>query len=191
MEYAGEDSRIEVVALVSDKPDAPALERARHCGVPAHHIAHNDVNARMQLLGELKPDWALLAGYMRILGNEFLQLFRDEGFYRVLNIHPSLLPAFTGLKAQQQAFAAGVKISGVTVHLVDEGVDTGLPVLQAAFERGDNDSFEDFCRRGKLLEHELYTRALSLIADNRIRIGVSRDLPGEPKFINTSMVTEE
>ena len=161
---------MEVVGLVSDRPEAFALEEARKRKVESFIIAHQNEGSLLSILRRLKPDWACLAGYKRVLGEKFLKIFWDEkqGYYRVLNVHPSLLPAFPGLHGYRQAFVAGVKISGVTVHLVDTGLDSGPIVLQAPLERQEEDSLASFEERGQRLEHQLFLRALDLAVGGRL-----------------------
>lgn len=169
------ESKAQVVGLISDRAEAPALEEARKRKVETFVIASQNEGSLLSVIERLKPDWVLLAGYKKKVSKNFLERFFDPslGFSRVLNIHPSLLPAFPGLNAYAQAFKAGVKVSGVTVHLVDEGLDTGLPVLQQAFERFETDSIESFEARGLQLEHQLYHRAIELVLNDRIKKVVS------------------
>ena len=129
---------IEVVAVASDRPEAPALERAHAAGVETRVFADPDRAARDAamaewLAGDRGVELVVLAGYMRLLSPAFLARFPQ----RVVNVHPALLPAFPGLDAIGQALAAGVKEFGVTVHFVDEGVDSGPVILQRAFELPD------------------------------------------------------
>jgi phosphoribosylglycinamide formyltransferase-1 len=133
-------------------------------------VSHREEGALLALLKRLQPRWALLAGYKRLVGQGFLDFFADSGFHRVLNVHPSLLPAYPGLGGYERAFQDGVKVSGVTVHLVDMGLDTGLCVLQESFEREDDDTLESFTAKGRKLEHKLFPRALDLAAAGRIRL---------------------
>jgi len=116
------------------------------------------------ILSELKEysiEWCFLAGYMRLLGPILLGAFKS----RIVNIHPSLLPKYPGLHAYEQAFAAGDSISGVTIHYVDEGLDTGPIIVQSHFERHEGDRLEDFIRRGKVLEWLLYSNVLTQLND--------------------------
>jgi phosphoribosylglycinamide formyltransferase 1 len=162
--------RFRPLALISDQAGAPVLDVAARLGIPRHVVKHKDEAAMLELLDKLKPRWALLAGYKRIVGSSFLEFFRDKGFFRVLNVHPSLLPAYPGLGGFERAFRDGVKLSGVTVHLVDAGLDTGLPVLQEAFAREESDSLESFSAKGHALEHKLFPQALDLIAAGKMQV---------------------
>jgi phosphoribosylglycinamide formyltransferase-1 len=162
---------LKAAAVVSDRPDVQVLKVAKEFGVPALVIAHEDEGSLLDLLAEKGCHWACLAGYKRIVGNVFLDFFSAGGskFARVMNVHPSLLPAYPGLKAYRRAFEDGVKLSGVTIHLVDQGLDTGAAILQESFVREESDSFDDFEKRGRALEQKLFPLALELAAKNRIR----------------------
>lgn len=171
LEFALEQPQCFVpVGLVSDKPDTGALEHAKRKGIPAQFIPHKEEERLLALFREWKPDWALLAGYMRLLSPRVLDFFRGQGvkLARVLNVHPSLLPAYPGLHAYERAFADGVKESGVTIHFVDEGLDTGPVVLQESFPRLATDTLADFVARGQKLEHKLYRVALERAAAGKI-----------------------
>lgn len=167
---------IEVVGVGSDKPGAQALERGAAAGVrtavfPASEYA--DRAARDAAIGDwiegLGADLVALAGYMQLLSPEFVARFRG----RVVNVHPALLPAFPGLDAIGQALAAGVEVTGVTVHFVDEGVDTGPPILQREVPvppGGDRARLEQAIHA---VEHRLYPEAIRMIAEGRVRIGAN------------------
>ncbi len=164
---------IEVVAVASDKPSARALERARSAGVPASVFAldaHRDRTQRDRAMAawlrERGSQLIVLAGYMQLLSHEFLSAF--DG--RVINVHPALLPAFPGLRPVEQALAYGVKVFGVTVHFVDDGVDSGPVILQQAVELPDAGSSEEVMRRLQPIEHELLPEAVRLIAAGRVKL---------------------
>jgi phosphoribosylglycinamide formyltransferase 1 len=161
---------IEVVAVASDNPTAPALERARAAGVPARAFEEPDRAARdaaiAEWLEESHVELVVLAGYMRLLGPPFLARFPQ----RVINVHPALLPAFPGLHAVEQAVAHGVKVFGVTVHFVDEGVDTGPIIAQRALELPDATGADEVSRAVRPLEHELLTAAIDAIARGRVDV---------------------
>ena len=164
---------IAVAAVASDKPDATALERAQRAGVPTAAFPHADFPDRTARDAAL-ADWVaghgvqlvVLAGYMQLLTSAFLGRFP----HAVVNVHPALLPAFPGLDAVGQALAHGVRVFGVTVHFVDEGVDTGPIILQRALElplaRTPGDVLEPLHR----VEHELLPEAIRLIADGKVRV---------------------
>ena len=164
---------IEVVGVGSDKPGAQALERARTAGVetavfPGNNYADRETRdaAMSDWIESRLADLVVLAGYMQLLSPPFVARFRD----RIVNIHPALLPAFPGLDAIGQALAAGVEVTGVSVHFVDEGVDTGPVLLQrevAVPADGDRAALEQAIHAA---EHELYPEAIRMIAAGRVRI---------------------
>jgi phosphoribosylglycinamide formyltransferase-1 len=178
---ATRDGRLDAVVaiVVSNRADAPGLQRARDAGIPTAVIDHRAFPSReafeRALVDELRRhDVALvcLAGFMRLLGPAFLQAFPD----RILNIHPSLLPAFPGLHAQRQAFEYGVKITGATVHLVTAELDAGPIVLQAAVPVRPDDTEETLAARILVEEHRIYPEAIRIVLDGRWRIDGRRFL---------------
>ncbi len=169
-----------VSVVLSNNPDAPALETARRYGVPALAINHRGLSREdherqvLEKLSDYELDFLVLAGYMRILTPHFLQPFRDpSGYYRVINIHPSLLPAFPGAHGYEDAYAAGVERSGVTVHLVDEEMDHGPILMQGEFPRLPADTLDEFKARGLALEHEIYPAVLSKIGAGGIELALA------------------
>jgi phosphoribosylglycinamide formyltransferase 1 len=168
---------IEVVAVASDKPEARALQRARAVGVEAGVFALDGYGERGERdramaswLRSRGAELVVLAGYMQLLSDEFLGAFPG----RIINVHPALLPAFPGLRAVEQAIDYGVKVFGVTVHFVDQGVDTGPVILQRAIELVDADSAEEVVERLHPIEHELLPEAVRLIARGAVRIDPDR-----------------
>ena len=167
--------RLSIACLIADNPAALVLERAKEWNVPSYCIPRQKMDRVehekkiLQQLAYHKVDWVFLAGYKRLLTKHFLSAFTYPGeeHARVVNIHPSLLPDFPGLNAYQRAFAAGGDYSGVTVHLVDEGTDTGAMICQERFERKKGDTLEEFMQRGLKLEHKLYRRAVRMIIEGR------------------------
>ena len=162
----------EMAVVLSNVETARALERARAAGVPALFRDHRG-RAReafdrelLSLLLEHGVDLVCLAGFMRRLSPVLLRAFPG----RVVNVHPSLLPAFPGLEAQRQAFEYGVKVSGATVHIVDEGLDSGPIVLQEAVPLLDGDTPESLAARILEAEHRIYPRAVRLLLDGRCRL---------------------
>ena len=161
----------EVAGVVSDRPQAKALERARSAGIETGVFAgqeHQGRDARDAAIGDWiearNADLVVLAGYMQLLSPEFVARFRG----RVINVHPALLPSFPGLDAADQALEYGVRVTGVTVHFVDEGVDTGPIILQRAVTvpaSRDRDELEDAIHA---VEHELLPEAIRLIAAGRV-----------------------
>jgi phosphoribosylglycinamide formyltransferase-1 len=172
---------IEIVAVASDKPGARALERATAAGVDGAVFRLGDYADRAardfamaEWLGGLGVQLVVLAGYMQLLSSGFLARFPGA----VINVHPALLPAFPGLDAVGQAVAYGVKVFGVTVHFVDEGVDTGAVILQRAIELPDARDADEVMRALRPLEHELLPEAVRLIASGAVRID-----PANPRVI--------
>jgi phosphoribosylglycinamide formyltransferase-1 len=164
---------IEIVAVASDQPAAPALDRARSAGVPVGVFpmeAFADRAGRDRAMGawlrERGVELVVMAGYMRLLSPAFLELFPGA----VINVHPALLPAFPGLDAVGQALAYGVKVFGVTVHFVDDGVDSGPVILQRAIELPDAREPVDVLGPLHAIEHELLPQAVRLIAAGAVGI---------------------
>jgi len=162
----------EIVAVISNKPDARGLDVASQFGLPATCMPSKGI-AREEydqlVVSELKNrgvELVCLAGFMRLLSPEFCRAFP----MRILNIHPSLLPAFPGLDAQKQALDHGVKISGCTVHFVDEKLDAGPIILQAAVPVLDSDTVESLAARILAEEHRIYTEAIRMILSEHWRI---------------------
>jgi phosphoribosylglycinamide formyltransferase-1 len=160
-----------VVLAISDRGDAKALERARSRSVEAMHIdpASSEDRAAfdhalVEILRERAIDLVVLAGYMRIAGPELVGAFRD----RILNVHPALLPAFPGTRAVADALAWGVKLTGVTVHLVDEEVDHGPVVFQEAVEVRPDDDWEALEERIHEVEHRLLPAAVRALGEGRV-----------------------
>jgi phosphoribosylglycinamide formyltransferase-1 len=162
----------EIAVVVSNVEDAPGLERARRAGVPTvvcDHRGRPREEHDADLVGVLRRhgvELVCLAGYMRLLSPVFLRAFPD----RVLNVHPSLLPAFPGRDAQRQAWEHGVKVSGATVHVVDEGLDAGPIVAQEAVPVLEEDGPEDLASRILEAEHRIYPRAVRIVLEGRARL---------------------
>ncbi len=163
----------QVVLVVSDVPTARALDRARDAGVAAEVLeprAFPDRGAYDAALAGLLQargvEAVCLAGFMRLLGHRFLSAFP----HRVLNVHPALLPAFPGLHAARQALAAGVKVTGCTLHFVDEGVDTGPIVAQSAVPVLEGDDAARLQARIQAEEHRLYPEVVRALCEGRLRV---------------------
>jgi phosphoribosylglycinamide formyltransferase 1 len=163
----------QVAVVICNVADAKALRRAEAAGVPAVLVSHQKVASREEYdrqvvtaLQKHSVELVCLAGFMRLITPVLLGAFE----HRILNIHPSLLPAFPGLHAVRQALAAGVRVSGCTVHVVDEGTDTGPIVIQAAVPVLDGDTEETLSARILVQEHRCYPRAIALWAEGRVRI---------------------
>ncbi|MEE8128336.1 MAG: phosphoribosylglycinamide formyltransferase [Nitrospinaceae bacterium] len=162
-----------IAVVLSNKKEAPALERAQKKDIETVYLDPKQFAGKKEfdraLIRELEDrrvDLVCLAGYMRILGQEFIRKF--EG--KIINIHPSLLPAFPGLDVQQKAIDHGVKFSGCTVHFVDEEVDSGPIILQAVVPVHESDNAETLAQRILIQEHLIYPRAIQLIVENRPHI---------------------
>jgi len=162
-----------IALVVSNVASAPGLERARGLGIEATAIPHRDQPDRaaherlvLAAIERSGAEWVCLAGYMRLLSAEFVGRHRE----RILNIHPSLLPAFPGLHPQAQALAAGVQVSGCTVHLVDEGLDSGPIVLQRVVPVLSSDDEDRLAARILVQEHRAYPEALARLLTREWRI---------------------
>lgn len=163
----------EISLVISDNPQAQALRRAQEAGVPTLVLDYRSFPnkrtyeaALLEVLERESPDLICLAGYMRIVGKEIVQRFRN----RIMNIHPSLLPAFPGLEAQRQAVEYGVKVSGCTVHFVDEGMDTGPIILQATCPVFEDDTPETLAERILKYEHQIYPQAVKLFLEGKLEV---------------------
>jgi phosphoribosylglycinamide formyltransferase-1 len=162
----------EIAVVISNRPDAPGLDSARRRGLTAVALPSRGLDREVydrMLAEELERhavDVVCLAGFMRLLSAGFIRRFPN----RILNIHPSLLPAFPGLDAQHQALAHGVKVAGCTVHFVDEHLDAGPIILQATVPVHDDDTVEALSARILAEEHRIYSEALRLVLDGRYTI---------------------
>jgi phosphoribosylglycinamide formyltransferase-1 len=162
-----------IAVVISNRADAAGLDRARKAGIEAMHLDHRAYPSRdaydERLVAELRArDVRLvcLAGFMRLLGPTFIEAFPNA----ILNIHPSLLPAFPGVDAQHQAWAHGVRVTGATVHLVTNELDAGPIVMQTAVEVREDDTAETLAARILVEEHKLYPKAIQLVLDGQIRV---------------------
>jgi phosphoribosylglycinamide formyltransferase-1 len=167
------DLTAEIAVVISNRADALGLDRARMAGIETLVTSHRAFESRAAydeaLAKELRArrvDLVCLAGFMRLLGPQFIEAFPEA----ILNIHPSLLPAFPGLDAQAQALAHGVKVTGATVHLVTAELDAGPIVLQRSVPVRDNDSVETLSARILAEEHRLYPEAIDLVLNGGWRV---------------------
>ena len=165
------EGRISIV--ISDNRDAFALKRAKQNNIETEYINFKSFKNRedydkkiMEYLKEKDIDLVVLAGYMRILSSYFIKMYKN----RIINIHPALLPSFPGLHAQRQAVEHGVKVSGCTVHFVDEGVDSGPIILQKAVQVSADDTEESLAEKILKEEHQIYPRAIQLFSQGRLVI---------------------
>lgn len=169
---AGRIPNAEIAIALSNREDARGIEKARAFGIEARVISSKGLEREaydklvIAALQEKRVDLVCLAGYMRLLSPQFVAGFRN----RILNIHPSLLPAFPGLEAQRQALEHGAKFSGCTVHFVDENLDAGPIVLQACVPIEDNDTPETLAERILREEHRIYAEAVRIVLEGRFRI---------------------
>lgn len=165
--------KAKIGVVISDNPDAQALKRMAGFGITTVVVERKKFASRQEFEMAIAAELSLhhvelvaLAGFMRILSPQFISQFRGH----IMNIHPALLPAFAGIDAQEQAINYGVRISGCTVHFVDEGMDTGPIILQEAVPVHDNDDAHTLSERILHVEHILYPRAIGLYCEGRLRI---------------------
>jgi len=169
------EGRIEgkIGIVISDNRDAFALKRAKQNNIEIECINFKSFKNRedydkkiVECLKEKDVDLVVLAGYMRIISHYFIKMYKN----RIMNIHPALLPSFPGLRAQKQAVEYGVKVSGCTVHFVDEGVDSGPIILQKVVEVSDDDTEESLAEKILKEEHQIYPQAIQLFSQGRLMI---------------------
>ena len=178
---AGRIPDAEIAVVISNREGAPGIDRARARGIETRVIPSKGLQREehdrlvVAALEERRVDLVCLAGYMRLLSPYFIQKFPQ----RILNIHPSLLPAFPGLEAQRQAHEYGVKFTGCTVHFVDENLDAGPIVAQAVVSVRDDDTPETLAARILTEEHRLYTEAVRLVLSGKFRIEGRRVIAAE------------
>ncbi|MBV9742262.1 MAG: phosphoribosylglycinamide formyltransferase [Acidobacteriia bacterium] len=167
-----------IAIVISNRPEAPGLVVARNRGIPAEALPSRGMDRESydrvlaETLRREQVDLICLAGYMRVLSAGFVREFRN----RILNIHPSLLPAFPGLDAQRQALEYGVKVTGCTVHFVDEYLDAGPILIQAAVPVFDDDGVENLSARILAEEHRIYTEAIRIVLTGGYRIEGRRSI---------------
>lgn len=164
---------ITIALLITDNPDAFAVERAKKHGIESLVITPKECGSKegfyLRISSELQKrgvGLVILAGFMRVVGKPLLDAFPN----RVMNIHPALLPSFPGLHGQKQAVDYGVKVSGCTVHFVDEGMDTGPVIIQAAVPLRDDDTEDTLSERILKCEHRIFPAAIRLFAEGRLEV---------------------
>ncbi|TAN43165.1 MAG: phosphoribosylglycinamide formyltransferase [Nitrospirae bacterium] len=168
---------VTIRVLVTDNPGAYALDRARQHGIEPMVLTPRQFSSRSEYYNAIADEFrkrdvslVVLAGFMRIVGKELIQAFPN----RIMNIHPALLPSFPGLHGQKQALDYGVRVSGCTVHFVDEGMDTGPVIIQAAVPVLDDDTEETLSSRILTYEHQIYPEAIRLFAEGRLEVSGRR-----------------
>jgi phosphoribosylglycinamide formyltransferase-1 len=170
----------EIAVVISNRVDAPGIAAARARGLNAQVLASKGLDREIydrQLIASLREnnvDLVCLAGYMRLLSGHFIREFT----MKIVNIHPSLLPAFPGLDAQHQALEHGVKFSGCTAHFVEEGLDSGPIIRQAVVPVEDGDSVESLSARILIEEHRIYSEAIALVLSGKFRVEGRRVIAG-------------
>lgn len=164
---------IEIAVVFTNNPDAYAIERAKKHNIQVEIIDHKNYKTReeyekhiIKVLGPYKLNLIVLAGFMRILSTVFVRAYKNK----IVNIHPALLPSFPGINAGRQALEYGVKYTGVTVHFVDEGVDTGPIILQSVVEIEDEDTEDTLLEKIHEVEHRIYPKAIELISSGEIEV---------------------
>jgi len=164
---------VKIVCVVTNDSKAFVIERARRANIPVEIVDHKEFPTRenydkelLKRLDKYQPDLVCLAGFMRILSPVFLRAYHR----RVMNVHPSLLPAFPGIRIHEQVIDYGVRYTGCTVHFVDEGVDTGPIILQAVVSVDDDDTPEKLADRVHEEEYRIYPEAIRLYAQKRLQI---------------------
>ena len=177
IDAAAEGLPVEIVPVVSSRPDAFGIERAHRAGIPVtvlnRDVYADPVEADRRIAETLRyahAEYVVMAGYMRKVTPVLLDAFPD----RVLNLHPALLPSFKGAHAIQDAFDAGVKVTGITVHFANEDYDKGPIVAQRAVEVREDDTHDDLEARIHEVEHVLYPEVLRLVAEGRVTVGEDR-----------------
>ncbi|MBM4387050.1 MAG: phosphoribosylglycinamide formyltransferase [Deltaproteobacteria bacterium] len=166
-----------IALVLSNKEEAPALEKARRAGIATAVVNHREYESResfeekmAEIIDSHGVDFVILAGFMRVLTPLFIRHYKG----RIINIHPALLPSFPGVNAQKQAFEYGVKWTGVTVHFVDEGVDTGPIIAQMPFEIKDGDTVESLAERMLAGENRLFPEAVQKVVSGKYNISGRR-----------------
>ncbi|MGV3488210.1 MAG: phosphoribosylglycinamide formyltransferase [Tuberibacillus sp.] len=169
--------KADIALVVCDKPQAPVIEKAKAAGIPVLVLKPKDFPNKAAyeqvILDELKEKgvtFIVLAGYMRLIGSTLLRAYPNK----IVNIHPSLLPSFTGLHAIEQAMQARVKVTGVTIHFVDEGMDTGPILAQQPVPIDENDTLETLEARIHEIEHMLYPKTLAALLNQNVKETVSK-----------------
>lgn len=174
LQKAQELKNIKIKLIVTDQKNAGVISIGKDYKVPTFIIPRGKrtliehENEILAVLRIYQIEWIFLAGYMKILSQNFLKHFQKSDYYKIINIHPSLLPNYKGLNAFERAFDDQVSESGITVHLVNEKIDDGQIIIQKKFKRNSSDSLADFIAKGKKIEHEIYPCALEFLNNNQL-----------------------
>ncbi len=180
--YAQAHNTFQVVGVISDRSEALVLQRAKNLGVETETVVKAKEETKssfeqrlLHTIRKYQPDWIVLAGFMKLLSKDFLINFYDDKLkqFKVVNIHPSLLPLFPGKEAYEQSFKSGMTEYGCTIHFVDEGMDTGKIIYQERLKKREGESFEDFKARGLAAENRIYSIILEKLFV---------ECPATPKF---------
>lgn len=196
IEHAQRTAAYRIAVVISNRPNAGGLDLARAAGIPVEVVDHTTFTDRAafdaalaERLDGYATDWVVLAGFMRVLTEGFVERYSG----RLVNIHPSLLPAFPGLKTHEQALAAGVRVHGATVHLVTPALDHGPIVDQAVVQVLDGDTPQTLAERVLALEHRLFPRAIEALCAGRVAHAGSLAMVGaasQPLIMNIPLVDE-
>lgn len=185
------DSPVKIVLVLSNRPDAQGLERAANAGLKTEIIDHKAFATRADFdvmvdreIRAAGAEFVVLAGFMRLLTPEFVTAWKD----RLVNIHPALLPSFPGTDTHRRALAAGVKLHGCTVHFVRQETDSGPVIAQAAVPVLPGDDEATLAARVLRAEHQLYPRALRLIAEGKVRVEEERAIVGDAPFAEGALI---
>lgn len=163
--YAQAHNTFQVSSVISDRAEALVLQRAKNLGIETETVVKNKEETKasfeqrlVHIIRKYQPDWVVLAGFMKLLSKDFLRNFYDEKIrqFKVVNIHPSLLPLFPGKEAYEQSFKSGMSEYGCTIHFVDEGMDTGKIIYQEHLKKIEGEDFETFKARGLAAENRIY-----------------------------------
>ncbi|MBB5172558.1 phosphoribosylglycinamide formyltransferase [Texcoconibacillus texcoconensis] len=167
-----------IALLVSDRSDADVLRKAEKVGVPTLELVPKNFDTKagfeVEILQHLRShqiEWVILAGYMRLVGPTLLEAYSGK----IVNIHPSLLPSFPGLHAPEQALKAGVKVTGVTIHYVDEGMDTGPIIAQEPVKISENETLASLKKKIQYVEHDLYPKTIQSLIQRERKGGASNE----------------
>ncbi|RMF08736.1 MAG: phosphoribosylglycinamide formyltransferase [Alphaproteobacteria bacterium] len=188
---ADPDFPASIACVISNRPDAHGLQRARNANIPTRVVNHKEYETREafeealdEAVREFDVGLVCLAGFMRILTPAFVNRWRD----RMINIHPSLLPAFRGLHTHERVIEAGVRITGCTVHYVTPEMDDGPIIIQAAVPVREDDSAEELAERVLMMEHKIYPEAVRLVALGKVRVAGTKVATEDAVFADNNLI---